>query len=292
MGRSLPPPGPVETAILAELHPVFSTRRFLQGAESLRILEGGSGPPLVLLHGRGSAAIGWFPLLRALARNRRVLAVDLPGFGQSSAPPFRGEGFEAGAAYFTDPIEAWMRAERLDGAAVVGHSLGGLVTVELALRRRVAIGKIALIAPMGVGAAMTLGSRLFFRAGPERLARALGKGLFGALVPSPSTADPTRLAALFYELSAVAGGRPEASAAFDALHPVLGPVPNRLSRLSEIHVPALVIWGNHDEVFPAPLGIAAAAALPRSELHIEELGHAPHTEAPDRVLPMISAFLG
>jgi len=291
--RSTPDaPGPIEASILADLAPLFTTRHVSVGAGALRVLEGGSGPPLVLLHGRGNAATGWFPLLRALARNRRVIAVDLPGFGQSSAPRFTGAGFDAGAAYFTDPIEAFLLAEELAGAAVIGHSLGGLVTVELALRKRVPLSKIALIGAMGVGAAMSAQSRLFFRLGPERLARRLGRPLFTALVPAARTADGARLARLHFELNAVRGGREEASRAFDALHPMLGPVPNRLDRLKEITIPALVLWGDHDEVFPAPVAIAASAALPHAELRIEDLGHSPHTEAPDRVLPILSAFLG
>lgn len=293
MSPSTPsPPGPVEAAILAELSPTFTVRSAAVAGGSLRVLEGGSGPPLVLIHGRGNAATGWFPLLPELARSHRVLAVDLPGFGQSVAPRFTGGGFEEGVAFFVDPIEEWLFAERLEGASVIGHSLGGLVAVELALRGKVSLARIGLIGAMGVGAAMTLQSRLFFRLGPERLARRLGKRLLRAMVPPPFTKNGPRLAALFYEHHAVPGGRPDASAAFDALHPLTGPVPNRLDLLHEIEIPALVFWGDHDEVFPAPVAIGAAAALPHAELHIEDLGHSPHTEAPDRVLPILRKFLG
>lgn len=293
MARPTPPaPGPIEAAILADLAPAFTVRHAPLASGSLRVLEGGSGPPLVLLHGRGSACTSWFPLLRALARNRRVIALDLPGFGGSSAPPFTGAGFEAGAAYFTDPVEAFLLAEKLEGAAVFGHSLGGLVTVELALRKRVPLSKIALIGAMGVGAAMTSRSRLFFALDPERLARRVGRALFTALVPPGPTTHGPRLAALFRELSAIRGGRPQASAAFRALYPGVGPVPNRLDRLREITLPALVLWGDRDEVFPSPVAIAASAALPQGDLRIEDLGHSPHLEAPDRALPILSSFLG
>ena len=79
-------PGPVEASILGELSPTF-TVRFAEGEDgSLRFLEGGDGPPLILIHGHGSAATSWFSLLPALAQRFRVLAVDLPGFGNSYAP--------------------------------------------------------------------------------------------------------------------------------------------------------------------------------------------------------------
>src|SRR5690349_995168 len=106
---SLPaPPGPVETGILSALAPTFAVRRVETPFGSLRILGAGAGPELILLHGRGNAATTWFPLLPTLARSHRVVAVDLPGFGQSPARRFRGGGFEAGLAFFTDAVEHWL----------------------------------------------------------------------------------------------------------------------------------------------------------------------------------------
>lgn len=295
MPTSASPPGPVEAAVLAELAPTFRVRHVETPSGALRVLEGGEGPPLVLLHGRGGAATSWFPLLPGLARKRRVLAVDLPGFGASRRDRFSGGGVEAAVAFFVDPIEAWLAAEGLPAPALMGHSLGGLVALELALRGRVTPRALALIAPMGVGPEMTYASRLFFRSGPERLARALGRQLFSRVIGAPASPDAphsARLAELTHELHAVPGGRPDATAAFDTLVPLLGPVPHRRARLGAIDAPTLVLWGDHDEVFPAPLAIAAAAALPRGELRIEPLGHSLHLEAPSRVLPVLETFLG
>ena len=291
--RPLPvPPGPVETALLAELAPTFSARRVETPFGALRVLEGGAGPALLLIHGRGNAATTWFQMLPALARIRRVLAVDLPGFGQSEARRFRGGGFEAGLAYFTDAIEHWLVAEGLTSAAIAGHSLGGLVAVELARRGHIAPSRLALIGSMGLGSAMTYATRVFFRLGPERLARRLGRAGFERINPPPSTPDGARLGALGFELYSARGGRPEASAAFDALCPLLGPVPHRADSLAQITAPTLILWGDHDEVFPSPIAIAAAAALPHATLRIEALGHSPHLEAPERVLAILGELLG
>jgi pimeloyl-ACP methyl ester carboxylesterase len=287
---SLPLPGPVEASILAELAPTF-VERFAPGAACpLRILEGGTGPAIVLLHGRGDAATSWFPLLPALARRHRVIAVDLPGSGRSAAPRFEGRGFEAGAAYFTAPVEALLAREGIAAPALIGHSLGGLVAVELGLRRRIAPSKIVLIGSMGVGPAMTYASRLFFRLGPERIARRLGPRLLRLVLRAPDTKDGARIAALAHEILA-AHERRDAALAMNALFPALGPVPHRLARLGEIEAKTLVLWGDRDEVIPSPVAIAAAAALPRGELRIEPLGHSPHLEAPERTLEMILAFL-
>lgn len=284
-----PPAGPVQAALLAKLAPTFTERFAESGEGSLRVLEGGEGPPLVLLHGRGHAAITWFPLLPALARRHRVLAVDLPGFGRSAAPRFEGAGFEAGASYFAAPIEGWLTREGIVAPALIGHSLGGLCAVELALRRRIEPRRLVIIGGMGLGPAMSYASRLFFRVGPERLARRLGSTLFGRLLGERDTDDKARPAALNHELHAA--HRPSAARAFDALYPALGPVPHRLGRLGEVEAPVLVLWGDQDEVFPAPVAIAAAAAFPHAQLRIEPLGHSPHLEAPERVLPMILKFL-
>ena len=290
--RTLPAhPGPVEKAVLASLSPTFAARRAETPFGSLRVLEGGAGPALILLHGRGNAATTWFQMLPALARSHRVLAVDLPGFGQSQARSFRGGGFEAGLAFFTDAIEHWIVAESLQKAAIAGHSLGGLVAIELARRGHVAPSKLVLIGGMGLGSAMTHGSRVFFRLGPERLARRLGRAAFERLNAPPSTPDGPQLGALGFELYSVRRGRPSASAAFDAMCPLFGPVPHRADSLAHISAPTLVLWGDGDEVFPSPVAIAAAAALPNATLRIEPFGHSPHLEAPEHVASILEEFL-
>ena len=138
---------------------------------------------------------------------------------------------------------------------------------------------------------MTHASRVFFRLGPERLARRLGRAAFEQLNAPPSTPDGPRLAALTYELNAVRRGRPNASAAFDAMCPLFGPVPHRADSLPHITAKTLVLWGDHDEVFPSPVAIAAAAALPNATLRIEPLGHSPQAEAPERVIAILEEFL-
>ena len=107
-----------------------------------------------------------------------------------------------------------------------------------------------------------------------------------------ASVDGARLGALGFELYAVRGGRHDASAAFDALCPLFGPVPHRAGSLAQISAPTLILWGDHDEVFPSPIAIAAAAALPHATLRIEALGHSPHLEAPERVLSIVEEFLG
>lgn len=285
--ETAPPTGPAEAAILADLAPTFRARAVAARGGTLRVIEGGGGPPLVLLHGRGSSSTTWAPILPALARAHRVYAVDLPGFGSSRGYRFDGGGAEAAIDFFADPIESWILSEGLRSPAIIGHSLGGRAAIQIGLRRRAEARALVLIAPLGVGPEANLAARLFFRAGPERVARIIGPSAFARVM---GNAGP-RAAALSYELHTIPGGRSDASRAFDALVPLRGPVPHVRDRLAGLDVPALVIGGERDPIFPAPLMIAAAAAMPRASLRLAPAGHAPHLDAAAEVLPAVQAFL-
>lgn len=288
--------GPVEAAILEELRGVVAPREVPAGGTTFRVLEGvvgaGSAPgvhmapsaPLVFLHGRGGAATLWAPwLLRAgellpAGPARRVIALDLPGFGSTPAGQLRPGGAEEGLSYFVEPTATALAALRVEAPILIGHSLGGLVALELALRGAVAPAAMILIAPMGVGPHLSPAARLFFLAGPERLARALGPRLYARIAPLPPHPWAARLGALQHELAAVPGGRPVPTAAFDRMVPIAGPAFHRLERLGEIAAPTLILWGDHDPVFPAPAALVAAAALPRGQATLHPLGHSPHLE--------------
>jgi pimeloyl-ACP methyl ester carboxylesterase len=283
--------------------PAYARR--VSGRGALRLLRGGVAPAggetVVLLHGRGHAAPVWFPCWPALAARHALLAIDLPGFGQSSAPALsagRRLDAEAALAAFVDPIEACLAAEvaagRAPGLALVGHSLGGLVALELALRARLPVRRLVLIDAMGLGPAMTGAGRIFFRLHPERLLRWLGPRLFGRLNPSPPTPLGRRVAALELELLAAptaAPARAAAARAFDALCPLWGPVFHRRARLGEIASPVFLLWGARDAALPPALGPAACAELRAAQSLILPQGHSPHLDAPDQALPPLLDFL-
>jgi len=290
-------PGPVETGVLAELSPTFSVHRRIASKVTLRTLEGGverpGEAPVILLHGRGHAASMWLPLLPALARERRVIAVDLPGFGHSSAEPFTRGSADAGVRFFVDPVEMLLSSLGIEEPILIGHSLGGLISVEIALRGSLRPRGLGLIGSMALGPSMSYASRAFFRAGPERVARVVGPAITKRISPLPETRVGRLLMALEYELYAVRGGRAQAAAAFNALFPAVGDAFHRLPHLPEIACPALLLWGDRDAVFPPSVAEGAARVMQRPELRIERgLGHAPHMEAPDRILPVILDFIG
>jgi pimeloyl-ACP methyl ester carboxylesterase len=102
----------------------------------------GAGAPLVLLHGLGSRRGVWDPVIAAVARERRVFALDLPGFGDS--PP---EGFEPGPEGFVARLRSWFVEQGLDRPHVAGNSMGGAIALELA--RAQAVASATAISPSG-----------------------------------------------------------------------------------------------------------------------------------------------
>ncbi len=107
--------------------------------------RGGSGEPLVLIHGIGHTWRGWKPMLPYLEQSFDVLAVDLPGFGRSpSLPP----GTEATPEALADVVEQAMDHAGFDEAVVCGNSLGGWIALELARRGRAT--SVVAISPAGL----------------------------------------------------------------------------------------------------------------------------------------------
>ncbi|WP_426736428.1 alpha/beta fold hydrolase [Myxococcus faecalis] len=287
-----PSAGPVEAGLLAQLAPaVTATVHWLPGGGALRVLEGGQGPTVVLLHGRGGAASTWFAYLTALSRGHRVLAVDLPGFGMSSPTEGPVRSAEEGVGFFTAPVEALLEQLAPGPVSVVGHSLGGLVGVELALRSRVPVERLVLVDAMGLGPDMARKARAFFRAGPERLARSLGPWAWARMMPPAPTPLGERLGALDYELMSAPGGHDEAARAFDSLVPLMGPVFHRRERLGEVTAPVLLVWGEREDVLPLSLAEEASRRFPNARLVRVDAGHSPHQERPERVLPELKSFL-
>lgn len=289
-------PGPAERALLDDLAVHYAVVPRIAGGVLLRTIasrpaQGSSGAererrhgPILLIHGRGHAASLWARWLEAWAGRRDVVAVDLPGFGHSASPPLGARpSAEEGLAFFVGPIAAL--AEELAPSVIVGHSLGGLVALELALRQRVCPEKLVLVDAMGLGPVVLPAARLYLRAGPERLAR-LGLGRLG---PSASAKD--RLGEVRGELARVRGGRPDAKRAFDAMLPLFGEPLHRRERLGELDLPTLLLWGERDEAFPLTTALDAVTRLPRAELVALPAGHSPHLELAPRCIAEVERFV-
>ena len=260
-----PPPTPPDTARVRAL-PGYSggnvPLRSFSG--SAWVLEAGpaDGPRVVLIHGIAQdAAHDWDELIPELARTRRVIAFDLPGFGRSSRPaaPYTPETY----ANFVDEI----LDARVDGKFdVVAHSMGVSVALEVARRRPTQLRRLVLVD----GAALLHGQALSL----ERIDRQKeGLGPFGGLV------DGVRNAA--FDLM---GGVPD-----DFAHRVAVSMPGESAAkaaagvsahdsntgLDAVLAPTLVVWGKRDEI-ASPRG-AWALASRIDYAHLEFIASAAHT---------------
>src|SRR3989441_4136613 len=133
---------------MAAQFPSFESRTVTIDGVNLHYFCGGSGPPLVLVHGLGSSAsVEFYYNLEPLAAHHRVFAIDLPGFGRSDKPVL---------AYtidlFVRAVSDLMASEGIERAAVMGVSMGGRVALGLALDSPEKVERLVLVDALGIGA--------------------------------------------------------------------------------------------------------------------------------------------
>jgi pimeloyl-ACP methyl ester carboxylesterase len=247
----------------------------------------GSGPPLVLLHGTGSHRGMWDPVVGTLARERRVIAVDLPGFASSGAEPV-----EPSPAGLTTYLEGWFTEQGLDRPHVAGNSLGGGVALELARRR--AVSSATALSPIGFWTP----KELAFAQRSLRAARATVRGLRPA-IPALARTAAGRVA-LFSQVYA----RPwrlspdEAQTALDAFLdcPAFDPVLENSGRYrfgagDELRgVPVTVAWGTRDWLLIPRQATRARRLLPSAQhVALRGCGHVPCHDDPEAVAAVLLA---
>jgi len=106
-------------------------------------MQAGAGPPVLLVHGLGATKASFLPTVGALAGRHRVIALDLPGFGDSDKP------FAAGydAPFFARSVVALLDALELPSASLIGNSMGGRVALETGLQHPDRVDRLVLLAP-------------------------------------------------------------------------------------------------------------------------------------------------
>ena len=291
---------------MATTFPSFDSRTLTVDGVKIHYFCGGSGSPLVLIHGLGSsAAVEFYFNLEPLAANHRVLAIDLPGFGHSDKPVL-----EYTIELFVRAVRDLMACEKLDRAAVMGVSLGGRVALGLALEWPETVERLILVDALGVGAPRrVLAYRILLTRGLGELtlmstARALRRmkpatirRFWGWYLRRPKSVD-TILSDQRIADHGVLLSTPEYRAAYlSALRSIAGmrdlrdgvTVPGRLK---DLPMPTLLIWGRHDHIFPAAHAEAALQQLPRGRVEIfEDSGHTPQMEEPERFNRLVLDFL-
>ena len=247
----------------------------------------GTGSPLLLVHGLGAGWRSWSPLIDELAERREVVAVDLPGFGDT--PPLTGE---VSIATLTDSVAEFIREQGLDGVATVGQSMGGRIVLELA--RRGVGGDTVSLDPGGFWSdreRLVFGATLrpsisLVRALRDRLPSLLDSTVGRTLLLAQFSARPWALSReiVLPDLSGLADA-PSTNAAMDALTKgpkqrgaPAGTVPGRVT----------IGWGRRDLVTVPRQAARATELFPDAVLHwFERCGHFPQWDAPHEAARLI-----
>lgn len=260
----------------------------------IHYLTAGEGEPLVLVHGRGTAGALFAPVLAQLAAERQVIALDLPGWGLSAKPPFTGHTAEDALAIWRGGLLGLLDALTLDQVDLLGHSMGGLTVLGLALEHPERVRRLVLVDSGGLGTNTPLDVRLYFRLKPERLNRWFGPR-FLAWTLRQDAANPPREGPLFdfwYAVMSQPEVIPSGGAAFDRWVNLGGVHLEFRRRLRELAMPVLLVWGDHDRLIPVSSAITAARAIKTGRLSIlSDAGHAPFLDRPEAFSRTVTAWL-
>jgi pimeloyl-ACP methyl ester carboxylesterase len=259
--------------------------------ERVTLDDRGSGPPLVLIHGLATTRVIWRHVLPRLSDGRRVITLDVPGFGES--PP-AGEGFELDevAKHIAGALERVGLAKPFD---LVGHSMGGAVALTLAALDPTAIRRLVLVAPAGLRPMPSAAARAFgvfaARAIPvRRLGAPLADFGFGRrLLMTPGTADPASIPPA--DVRAMLAASRGATRISEALATVASADVRPLLAKLPVHVGA--VWGARDRIVP-PGGIHTLEKL-RPEAPtatVPNAGHILMVERPHEFAEALEDVLG
>src|SRR3954469_14305801 len=262
-------------------------------AGRISIVEAGTGDPVLCLHGLGGTKASFLPTLSALADTHRVIAMDLPGFGDSAKPI----GAPYDAAYFARTAFKVLDALGLDKAHLVGNSMGGRVAIEAGLMDHERIEKIVLLSP----ALAWLRDRRwapFVKALRPELGllqiapRQVVEGIVRRIVPGAQDGwaaagvdeflrayfDPRGRAAFYAAARGIYLDEPHGDDGF-------------WTRLRELSPDAMFVWGRHDQLVPIAFMKHVEDVLPEAR-HLElNCGHVPQLERPREAHAAILKFL-
>lgn len=260
--------------------PTIRSLSVQDGAIQTRVFEGGSGQPIVYLHGAEGLVGGWSPFLAKLSQRYRVIAPEQPGFGESSGGERLNDILDL-VVYHLDLLDAL----GLDRPHLIGHDLGGMVAAETAAVAGNRIGKLVLVGALGLW--LKNNPVLDFYATPrEELAAACWRdptSPAATAVLEPSGTDDALQAAALERTRGMA-----TSTRF------LWPIPDRglHRRLHRVNQPTLLVWGQHDRIVPPAYGLVFERAMPSAELVVlQDAAHMPMLEHPTRFCELTNSFL-
>ncbi len=257
--------------------------------------QAGQGPPVMLLHGFGACTYTWRFLAPVLAQDHRVFALDLKGYGLSDKP----DDGKYAISDQADMVAAFIRAKDLHDLVIMGHSMGGGVTLMTYSEVRedvpARIKKLVLIDSAGYPQKMPW----FIRLAGIPVLNTLATGLL-----SPRFATSLVLRKCYYNKDKITeeqidtyayyGSLPGAREAVSQTARQIVPedIDAVTARYKTIKVPVLIIWGADDDVVPLSVGNNFKRDIPNSELVVlPQCGHIPLEEETQETNRLVANFL-
>lgn len=282
------------TALLATVQFVeqqmagFSSRQVQVGDFNIHYYEGGpqDAPTVLLIHGFGADKDNWLQFSRDLTRNYHVIALDLPGFGDSSKNPDADYALNAQ----TERLAAFVKQLGLSQLNLVGNSMGGEIAALYAARYPQQVRSLALFANAGITSPK-----------PSELQQILARGEPNPLLVS-NAADFSRLMAFVF---VTPPPMPESlkqhfAERSIANHDLNQKIFNQLignpvqleAELSNIQAPTLLLWGDQDRLLDvSSIEVMKPLLKQPSVVIMQACGHAPMIERPEETLMHYQAFL-
>ena len=266
------------------------------GPHAVNTIELGRGPAILFVHGLSGCWPNWLEQLAPFSATNRVIAVDLPGFGHS--PGHAGEISMEGYAELLDGLLGELGVEQ---ATVLGNSMGGLITAELAAAHPERVEAIVLISPAGMS---TYANRLTSRTMPflRRLERVLALGAAWSAANSDTITRRPRLRAVALNgvirhpsrLSPQLAAEQVRGAGTDGFLTALEAILDYdiRPRLSAISCPALIVWGAEDRLITVRDAELFAAGIAGSRKVVyPDTGHMAMLERPREFNELLRQFL-
>jgi pimeloyl-ACP methyl ester carboxylesterase len=255
-------------------------------------LGSGSGMPIVFVHGLSGSWQNWLENIPHFAREHRVLALDLPGFGHSPMPEW-----EISIESYGRLLHDFCEAMGVRDCAAVGNSMGGFVCAEAAIASPGRFQKLVLVSAAGISHARMrrqpaeMAGRFAVASSPLVL-RFQERGLmrpklrywaFRMLFEAPHKVRPELLWEIFHSGAGKPGFLP-------AIRGLVGY--DILDRLEEVEIPTLIVWGRNDRIVPAADALGYGQRLRSSRTVIlDRTGHLPMAERPVRFNRLLETFL-
>ncbi len=247
----------------------------------IHYVDVGSGPSVILLHGLADDIGVWASVIPALAAKHRVIALDQLGFGDSDKPLLNYR-----VSTFVDFLDGFLNELKMERASLVGNSLGGSVAADFVLKHPDRVERLVLSDAPGYAAfpkSMNPRALSALRLASREDIQYLG----------PLTFHDKRFyedVDLAFKQRVAAGDGYTVSQILDSMIRGEDVLDNRLAAINQ---PTLVVWGREDKLIPLSFGERFHQEIKASRFCvIENCGHMPHVECPEKLNAVLLQFLG